>query len=85
MNNLLNTKEGSIIISVIWGLGLAFLFFKQTCKGEQCIVYSSPPIKDMSNNIYAHKNNVSECYKYVPYTVNCDKSKNTPIKRIKSN
>ena len=83
MDRLLNTNEGNIIISIIWGLGLAFLFFKQTCKGEHCIVYAAPPIDDMKNNIYAHKDNASECYKYKPYTVNCDKSKTQPIKNKK--
>ena len=83
MNRLLNTDEGNVIISIIWGLGLAFLFFKQTCKGEHCIVYSAPPIIDMKRTIYAHKDNVNECYIYKPYTVNCNKSKTHPIKKIK--
>lgn len=83
MDRLLNTREGRIMISVIWGLGLAFLFFKQTCKGENCIVYSAPPIDDITKNIYAHKNNVNECYIFKPYSVNCDKSQNKPIKKIK--
>lgn len=78
MDRLLNTQEGRIMISVIWGLGLAFLFFRQTCKGEHCVVYSAPPVIDITKNIYSHK---KECYKFKPYTVNCDKKEN--IKTVK--
>ena len=83
MDRLLNTREGRIMISVIWGLGLAFLFFKQTCKGDNCIVYSAPPIDDITKNIYSQKNNVNECYIFKPYNVNCDKTKDKPLKKIK--
>lgn len=84
MDRLLNTNEGKILISVIWGLGLAFLFFRQTCKGEHCIVYSAPPIEDIKKNIYSNKD--KGCFMFKPYSVNCEKSndgKNVPIKKIK--
>ena len=78
MDRLLNTDAGNIIISIIWGLGLAFLFFRQTCKGEQCIVLTAPPL-DINKNVYSHKDNLKTCYQYIPYSVSCDKSKNKPI------
>jgi hypothetical protein len=71
MNRLLNTEQGKIIISVIWGLGLAFLFFKQTCKGDHCVVYSAPPA-NTHENIFALED---QCYQFVPYNVKCEKSK----------
>jgi hypothetical protein len=83
MDRLLNTREGRIMISVIWGLGLAFLFFKQTCKGDHCVVYSAPPIDDITKNIYSQKDNPSECYVFKAYNVNCEKTENKPIKKIK--
>ena len=72
MNRLLNTKEGKILISVLWGLGLAFLFFKQTCSGDQCIVYSSPEYKVVEEGVYAHNKEKDSCYKYKTYTVECE-------------
>ena len=72
MDRLLNSEEGNIVISILWGLGLAFLFFKQTCNGDNCIVYSAPDIKKMHSDIYAHKNK-NTCYKYKTYTVDCEK------------
>ena len=81
INHLLNSREGRIIISVIWGLGLALLFFRQTCRGEDCLVYSAPPL-EIRSNVYSHHHNVQNCYKYRPYTVDCNKSKGNPIKLL---
>lgn len=74
MNRLLNTKEGKILISVLWGLGLAFLFFKQTCTGDKCIVYSAPEYSVMEEGVYSHDKNKDSCYKYKTFTVECDEN-----------
>lgn len=68
-----NSPSGRIIISVIWGIGLALIFFYQICNGPECIVLKAPP-SDIKQHIYLHD---SACYSFVPYTVNCDKC---PIK-----
>ena len=36
-DNMTKDKYGKIIISIIWGLGLAALF-RRVCKGRNCIV-----------------------------------------------
>ena len=83
MDRLLNSKEGNIVISIIWGLGLAFLFFKQTCNSDNCIVYSAPDVSQVNKNIYSHKlNDKNTCYKYKTYTVDCNK-KEQPLKQQK--
>ena len=66
---LLNTDNGKIIISIIWGLGLALLFFRQTCEGPDCVMVKAPS-KDIENNTYLHD---SRCYQYKPYSVKCTK------------
>ena len=41
LNNILKDKYGKIIISVIWGFGLATIF-RRICKGRNCIVIKGP-------------------------------------------
>lgn len=76
MERLLNTSQGKVIISVMWGLGLAMLFFRQTCRGTDCIVYSAPPL-EVEKDIYSQGDSgLDACYQFVPYNVNCKKSNN---------
>ena len=67
MNRLLESESGRIIISVIWGLGLAFCFFQQTCNGPDCIVFKAPS-KEVQSNTYIHD---AKCYQFQPYSVKC--------------
>ena len=65
--NLISSKEGNIIISIIWGLGLATLF-KKACVGRNCIIIKSPSLKKIKNNIY---NFDGKCYKFTPKITKC--------------
>ena len=65
ITDLISSKEGKIIISCVWGLGLASLF-RQVCKGRQCIVIEGPKPEEM-NNKRAHSE-----YLYEPFN-NVDK------------
>lgn len=67
--DLLSSDEGKIIISCIWGLGLASLF-RQVCKGRQCIVIEGPKPDEMDNKIYGFE---GACYKYSAKNVSCNK------------
>lgn len=67
MKNLLNIKYIDIILSVIWGLGLACLF-KKVCSGRDCIQYTSPDISLITNNIWRKDN---KCFKYTTKNVEC--------------
>ena len=64
---LLKSKTGIILMSIIWGFGLACLF-RQVCKDRKCIVYSAPNIKSMKESIYKHG---EKCYKYAVETTKC--------------
>ncbi len=63
----LNSKQGSIIVSIILGLGLATLF-RQVCKDDRCIIYKGPSAKDTDQ--YFYKMN-DKCYKYTATVSPC--------------
>jgi hypothetical protein len=71
-DTFLKTKVGIIIISIIWGLGLATLF-KRSCNGNNCkvIEYRGPPI---TNKEYQWQyDGDDKCYKWTPYLTTCKK------------
>lgn len=67
ISEVLDTQAGSIIISVIIGLGLAS-FFKKICKEGRCIVIQGPDVNEIQKNVYKIDN---ECYKYKPTLTSC--------------
>ena len=72
MNRLIksmNSETGRIIISIIWGLGLAALF-RKVCVGRNCIVIKGPNSKEIKKRIYKYND---KCYKYTPYATKCGK------------
>ena len=67
MKNLLKMHGAKIIISIIWGLGLATLF-KKTCKDRNCSVYTAPDPSDITDNIYMFDKN---CYIFKTELTRC--------------
>lgn len=63
----MNTEYGSVVISIVLGLGLAS-FFKKVCKDGRCIIIKGPPINEVNKNIYKIN---EECYKYTPFATKC--------------
>ncbi len=70
---LLEKKETKILISIIWGLGIACLF-RKVCNDRSCIVYKAPNPDYVKNNIWKFNN---KCYKFDTNTVKCS---DNPIK-----
>ena len=68
MKEILDNPTGSIIVSIILGLGIAALF-RKSCEGGKCIVFQAPP-KDITKTIYKHNN---KCIKFESETVKCNK------------
>lgn len=68
---LLFTPTGRILISIIWGLGLAALF-KNACKGRNCqvIQYKGPNPEEVKKFYYKYGND--NCYQYTPYLSRCE-------------
>ena len=71
MNKLLDSDFGQILISILWGLGLAAIF-RKVCKGRNCIVIKAENPKKIKNKIFKYENS---CYKYYPEAINCEKHK----------
>ena len=67
VKRMLDDKFGSIVISVILGLGLAAVF-RRACDGDGCIVIKSPDHKDVEDYVYRIDRS---CYKYTPNVVPC--------------
>ncbi len=61
LTSFLKTKDGGIVLSIIWGFGLACLF-RQVCKDRSCIIYHAPNPNDFDDKIYEYGEN--KCYKY---------------------
>ena len=57
-----------IVISIIWGLGLAAIF-RRACKGRNCIIIKSPDVKEFEQGIYDFDN---KCYTFKSKVTNCD-------------
>jgi hypothetical protein len=63
----LKDKRIQILISIIWGLGIA-IFFRKSCNGRNCIVIKGPRAEDMDNKIYSFND---KCYKYTAKNTSC--------------
>jgi len=70
ITDLLKSKEGIIIVSIILGLGLASVF-RQICKGPHCVVVKGPNAEEISDHSYKIDD---DCYKYTPVIVDCESS-----------
>ena len=68
---MLRSRVGIVIISIIWGLGIATLF-RKACDGKTCTIikYTSPNVKDIENSYYNYGTN--ECFQYSPVISKCN-------------
>ena len=72
LKDLVITSWGSVLISIILGLGLAALFQK-ACKDNNCVIIKGPPYKDIKDKIYIHD---GKCIMYKPESSSCDANSN---------
>lgn len=63
----LDTPTGSIVVSIILGLGLAAVF-RRACKDKQCIVVKGPNVEDVKKFFYKVND---DCFKYTPVVTDC--------------
>ena len=68
IGSFLHSRTGSIIVSIVLGLGLAALF-RRACNGDNCVVVKAPKSEDVNKYYYKVQ---ESCYKYTPYMVSCD-------------
>ena len=67
MIQVLKSREGQIMMSVILGFGLATLF-RRVCKGRSCVVIKGPKLSEVQEYVYRIED---RCYKYKPHVVKC--------------
>lgn len=67
-----STDTGANVTSFVWGLGFAFLFYRQ-CSGKDCIVIKSPPVADVTARTFSYTGDDAACYRYEAYYVPCTK------------
>lgn len=72
LKDLVITGWGSVLISIILGLGLAALFQK-ACRDNNCVIIKGPPYKDIKDKIYIHD---GKCIMYKPESSSCDPKEN---------
>lgn len=70
MIEALNTKTGSVIVSVVLGLGLAALF-RRACNEKGCLVIKAPPSAEIENHVYRIDDT---CFQYTPIATPCKNS-----------
>jgi len=67
-DDIVTSTHSNIIISVIWGLGLATLF-RKACHGRNCIIIKTAEPAEIKGNVYKFN---SKCYKFDPEITNCN-------------
>jgi hypothetical protein len=71
INKLFYTTMGQLIVSVIFGLALAFVF-RRVCTGD-CTLYYAPHFDEVNDHIFKLEDT---CYAYFPHMVDCEKYEN---------
>lgn len=69
--NIVQTKFGKYVISIMLGLGLASLF-RKNCTHKKCLVFVPPDMETIKDDIYSYN---GKCYKYKSSAVKCDVTK----------
>ena len=67
VSKAMHSESGSILMSVILGLGIAALF-RQACKDKKCIVIKGPSIEEVTKHYYKAND---ECFRYSPVFTEC--------------
>ena len=62
------SPSGRIIISIIWGLGIAALF-RKICQGPDCVVIQGPDPNIIREKTF--KIGDKKCVQFTPYYVDC--------------
>ena len=71
IRNVLHSKPGQIIISVLLGLGLSTLF-RKVCNERNCIVFKGPQLNKVKGQIFKFN---ERCYQFDEKIENCDDTK----------
>ena len=59
---LINSENGRILLSIILGLGLSAIF-KKSCDSRSCLVFESPPLEELRENVYEYNKKMLYFYR----------------------
>lgn len=71
LSKFVHSSTGKIIMSILLGFGLA-TFFREVCKGKECLDFYAPSLDQIKDKIYKIDN---KCFNYHPRATKCDASK----------
>jgi hypothetical protein len=71
IRRLIYSEFGSIVMSIILGLGLATLF-RKVCKDRNCMRFQGPSINKIKGQIFKYQN---KCYSYEPNITKCNNNR----------
>lgn len=71
LTNLIYTKFGKYIISILLGLGLASLF-RKACNNRNCLKFKAPTINSLKKKKFKYDN---KCFKLKHNAVKCNSNK----------
>lgn len=75
LSDLISSPQGKIILSIIWGFGLAAVF-RRACKGRSCIIMKGPKPSDMDKKVFSFD---KKCYKYTAHNTSCKSKDNLNV------
>ena len=69
IENILDTRTGRVIISIILGFGLSIIF-TSACIGRNCYIIKGPNPKLIKDKVYQFD---KQCFQFSPYVSKCKK------------
>lgn len=71
LKNILHSKNGRILMSILLGIGISTLF-RKACKERNCLVFKAPQFDKIKDKVFKFDD---KCYKYEESLKRCDKNK----------
>lgn len=68
MDEFIKSRTGRVILSIVWGLGLAALL-RGVCTGPDCVVVQGPDPSEIRNKIFKYKD---RCISFKPVYASCN-------------
>ena len=71
LSKFIHTPTGKLIMSIIFGFGLAS-FFRTVCKEKNCLIFQATDLTEIEGKIFQQDD---KCYKFKPEYTKCDSKK----------
>ena len=68
LKEIINSKRGKYLVSILLGLGLASLF-RVACESRNCLIFKAPSLDKIKGKIFGHN---QKCYKYLEKSTSCN-------------